>query len=149
MVSAKHNRFSNGGDEPNNSADFRHAWKFTDSDGYVQRTLLAKLLDQNTRLLNYSNPEITYNGAPTGTLTDRNYLGISNGMCLMADNNPNIPPLLTVMIQGNTTLCLTDPEFPHVFNAHINGPAPGPGGGPFTYEWRWSNNMFSPTIRGH
>ncbi len=148
MVSAKHNRISNGGDEPNNSPDFRHGWKFLDSDGYVQRTLLATLSDQNTRLLHYSNPEITYNGAPTGTLTDRNSLGISNGMCMMADNNTSIPPLLTLMLQGNTTLCLTDPEFPHVFNAHINGPVPGPGGGPFSYEWRWSNNMFSPTNLG-
>jgi hypothetical protein len=52
------------------------------------------------------------------------------------------------MLQGNTTLCLTDPEFPHIFNAHINGPSPGPGSGPFIYEWRWSNNMFSPTNLG-
>ena len=93
MVGARHNRFSNGGDEPDNSIQIKHGWYFPDIDDYDQWTLLAQEPGPNTRILHYSNPEITYNGAPTGTLTDRNYFAIYQGMCMMADNNTNIPPV--------------------------------------------------------
>ncbi len=145
LLSAKHNRVNNGGDEPNDDPSIRHGWRFIDADGMQQWTIMAAYPDPG-RILHFSNPDISYNGVATGTPTDNNAFATTVGMCSMGQNEPLMPPLFTVLIQGTTTLCV--PNIPNKFKAFVTGPSPGIGMGPFNYEWRWSKNLITPSNPG-
>ncbi|MFN0037238.1 MAG: T9SS type A sorting domain-containing protein [Saprospiraceae bacterium] len=147
LFSAKHNREGNGGDEPNNDGTIKHGWRFFDSDDQEQWTIMAAYPD-NARILHYSNPDIDYNDAPTGTPIDNNAFAARVGMCSMSQNEPVMPAFLRVLITGETTLCTATPEFPHTFKAFVTGPSPGIGMGPFNYEWRWSKYFITPSNPG-
>lgn len=147
LFSAKHNRISNGGDVDDNDPTIKHGWRFFDDDDNEQWTIMAAF-PNNARILHYSNPVVNYNGVSTGTSIDNNAFSATVGMCFMAQNEPTMPSLLTVVIEGKKTLCDVQPAFPQVYSAFVTGPSPGIGMGPFNYEWRWSKNMFSPTNPG-
>ena len=146
LFSALHNKVSNGGDVPNNDPTIKHGWRFFDADSIEQWTIMAAFPDPG-RILHYSNPDVSFNGVPTGTATDNNALSAATvGMCFMAQNEPQMPPVLTVQILGNTTLC--DTSNPSRLSAFVTGPSPGVGMGPFNYEWRWSKQMITATNPG-
>lgn len=145
MFGARHNRLGNDeGDEPTNGTIY-HGLYFIDSDQQEQWTIMAKEPGLTPRILHYSNPGVLYNNVATGSPIDNNSLAAIGGTCSMSENISQPPPELSVLILGKKTLCTEKPEFPQTFTAFVNGPSPGPGMGPFNYEWRWSKNMFTAT----
>ena len=139
LLGADHNRISNGGDAPNDDL-VNHCWRFFDQSGTQQWTLLAKMDASATRLLNYSNPNVLHNGAPTGTITDFNAAIIKFHFCKASQLSPS--PSTTFHISGNSQLCKS--PSPDVFWVNTELPLPGN----LLYEWRWSPTMFSSTNIG-
>ncbi len=94
LLGARHNRTSvcsnanHCGDDDNSPC--AHAWIFEDQDGVQQRTILARLsvAEQSVgtaRILHYSNPDVEFNGTPTGDEANNNARIIRNAACSMDD----------------------------------------------------------------
>jgi hypothetical protein len=89
MFGAKHNRLGNDeGDEPTDGT-IKHGHYFQDGDGQEQWTIMAKEPGTTPRILHYSNPEVSYNGVPTGTPIDNNAIAAEGGLCQMSAPPPN------------------------------------------------------------
>ncbi|RLA40562.1 MAG: hypothetical protein DRR42_25730 [Gammaproteobacteria bacterium] len=61
----RHSRKDQGGND--DSPVCHHGWRFVDDDNNTQYTVMANIDLGEQRILNFSNPDIEFNGAPTGT----------------------------------------------------------------------------------
>ena len=151
LLGARHNRFSNGGND--NANICAHAWQFTGSSGNEQRTILALLGSQGgERILHYSNPDISFDGESTGTSDDDNAGRIDQVNCIAQDYF--LPRALNVKISGSSNLCRCFPESYEEFKSYradINiATPPLPGIPPFTYAWHWNTSgIFTPANPGN
>lgn len=136
--------FSAGGCDDTNICS--HGFIFNDADGVQQRTLMSLFADDpnnpnDARLLNYSNPNIIFNGVATGDADHDNVRIIKNHTCKVA--NFRTLQNLDASIIGYTMLCnYSQPLIPRTYHAEITMPSIGVnvGVGPYNYEWRWSNS---------
>ncbi len=124
-------------------------WYFLDQDFVEHKTIMATISDAEiqqgmTHILNYSNPDSDYNGAPTGTQFDANAFKISQKMCLVQDNFEDEE--LEVSISGNPNPCNTTATYTADF---LHTPPVGePGGPPYVYAWYKSNTGFFNPLNG-
>ena len=137
LFGARHNRPSNGGNDPTDICS--HAWRFTDGNNNVQRTILAASpainpSDPGGRILNYSNPDVLYVNAPTGTPDDDNAKTIRNAGCGVAGYYDSGE--MMIGISGPSTAC--DIEWETFFADVIPANAGTPGQPPYSYQWRWN-----------
>lgn len=154
LLGARHNRPTNcsaagvcGNDNTNVCS---HAWVFNDQNGTEQRTILATLLNfEQTagamRIPHYSNPNVNFNGAATGTADNDNARIMRNTACHVDDYNR---AEWNVGIQGPPKWCLNLlPEI--TFSSVVTPPNQGwglPGNPPYQYEWRAScSPTFNPS----
>lgn len=131
LVGARHNRTTNGGDDDTNICG--HALKFTDESGQENRTIMttASSLDDMSRILNFSNPDVSFNGAPTGTVLNDNAKTIRFNACEMTSGDE-----MMAGIDGAGLVC--DPNL-ETYTANVVPASNGtPGQPPFTYHWRWN-----------
>ncbi len=143
LLGADHNRPDNCSNDDvcgdSNTDNCAHGWLFDDQSGSEQRTIMARMFTSEgaVRLPHYSNPDINFNGAPTGTVENDNSRIIRNAACFVDDYNR---AEWNVGIQGPPKWCLNlNPDI--TFNAVVTPPNPGwglPGNPPYQYEWRAS-----------
>ncbi|MFN0036324.1 MAG: T9SS type A sorting domain-containing protein [Saprospiraceae bacterium] len=119
-----------------------HGWRFP-AGGTDRRTIHARTNaiepgDPGMRILNFSNPDVTFLGEPTGNEENNNARMIRNTGCLVAGYAPN--PEFGVILGGDTRFC-----YPHgqsknpIYTAVIFPAGTGfPGIPPYTIEW-WRN----------
>jgi len=126
-----------------------HAWLFEDADENEQRTILARMFDNEenagaVRIPHYSNPDVEFNGTPTGTVDNDNSRIIRNAACYVDDYNH---AQWIVGIEGPFQWC-PDTEPTMTFDAISIPPAQGwsyPGLPPYQYEWwRSCSPIFNP-----
>ena len=101
----------------------------------------------NVRILNYSNPNVVYDGHLTGEASGYiadNSRHIRNAACEVADFYPTQD--LSVFI--TTSSCST---VPFTFTADITEPSAGlPGQGPYTVTWFWNTSgNFNTSFSGN
>lgn len=153
LLGARHNRSTNcsvanvcGNDDTDVCS---HAWVFNDQNGTEQRTILAALSANEQaggggRIPHYSNPNINFNGAATGTADNDNAKIIRNAACYVDDYNR---AEWNVGVQGPPKWCLN--LLPEITFASVVTP-PNQGWGllgnpPYQYEWRAScSPIFNP-----
>ncbi len=154
LLGARHNRpniCSAAGVCGNDNTDVcAHAWVFNDQDDIEQRTILATLFANEqaagaVRIPHYSNPNVEFNGAATGTVDNDNARIMRNTACYVDDYNQ---AEWSVGIQGPSKWCLN--SLPQItFAAMVTPPNPGwnlPGNPPYQYEWRAScSPTFNPS----
>jgi hypothetical protein len=133
LTGAGHDRIS----DPD--SDCAHGW--TVGNNRFQRTLMASWFgSQNPtdiRILHYSNPDVAFNGDPTGTQDDNNAKVIRNGACEVA--NYRASKNFNAQIKTKPWVCRAE-EYIYV-DAIVQEPTPfNPGQPPYTYEWKWSGN---------
>jgi hypothetical protein len=116
---------------------------FGDADFNFHKTIMGTLFNSDINdgidhILNFSNPDVSYNGAATGTEYDANAFKLSLRMCIVQDYMSEEE--LEVLITGPSTGC----NQVQTYAADIlNEPSTGqPGSGPFTYSWSSSTNGF-------
>ncbi|GJM32044.1 MAG: hypothetical protein DHS20C18_10450 [Saprospiraceae bacterium] len=158
LLGARHNRTSNVGTgaEGDDLEICAHAWRLDDGDGNVgndRRTILA--LSSATsrppgtgifeplpgeRILNYSNPNVDFDEAPTGTGDDDNSRIIRNTGCFVSTFRAS--PELGVQLYGNSLFCgLAQPPTSKTYSAVVMPAATGmPGTPPYSYEWSWNES---------
>jgi Secretion system C-terminal sorting domain/Metallo-peptidase family M12B Reprolysin-like len=144
LLGCDHNLASNGGNA--NGGSCQHGFRFVDNTGTEQRTIMALLLepDQNqgkVRLLQYSNPNITLNGVPTGNTDANNTKVIRNSGCSIANYFPDATQM-NVLINGPDDLC----EYETItLTAYVTPPAPSFSSGqpPYQYDWYASSDGIS------
>ena len=106
-----------------------------DNGGYFIR------IASDGRILHYSNPEIWYGGAPTGTATGYiadNATQIRNSACAVADFDDS----QELEVSVSTSSCQ---DLPYTFAANITPPASGlPGRPPYSVTWRWNTTGIFP-----
>ena len=144
LLGARHNRPTNcsaagvcGNDTTTVCA---HAWLFNDAGGNEQRTILARMdsveqVNGSVRIPHYSNPDVAFNGAPTGTVDNDNSRIIRNAACFVDDFNH---AEWIVGIEGPDQWC-PEIEPTMTFDAVVTPPVQGwglPGNPPYQYEWR-------------
>lgn len=139
---ARHARAIHGGDD--NSTDCAHGYKFT-AEGTERITILGSLPTEGAARINYySNPEVLYNGIPTGlngdaaTTSANNVQKIRNAFCHV--ENYFAPAKLYAQIDGKNDMCPDD---------NFNYKALVTNGSdlneiPLTYEWSYANNFAGP-----
>lgn len=98
-------------------------------------TIMHQLRNNNTRLLRYSNPDLSHNGHPTGISNESDnasWIRINNG-CTISNYN-SVDPIfpLAVYILGENLLCK---PFWGDFYAIATG-----SGSPYSYEWHVSTD---------
>jgi hypothetical protein len=151
IFGARHNRTSNGGNDDEDIC--AHARRFDDINNIQRRTILAGLgnvvndpFSGQGRILNYSNPDVDFNGATTGTNNNDNAKAIRNTGCAVGSFRSS--PIFNVEIAGPISLCSPHGQAPVDYGAAVNMPAIGnPGMAPYTYAWSWSPNPnFSPSF---
>lgn len=127
-----------GHDRPDdNDPDCAHGW--TVGDNRFQRTLMARWIGtQNPtdiRILHYSNPDVEYNGDPTGTENDNNAKAIRNGACVVANYRQRYT--FDARIDTDPWVCRNWGDI-YLF-ADVQQPSSGnPGIPPYSYDWRWN-----------
>lgn len=138
-----HNRVSNNGDQPYTGNEFcAFGWRFPVSEGSYRKTIMAVLTEEDLepgsgRLLNYSNPNISVLGSPTGTPINFNARHASHNICSVDDYFTDDE--LRVYISGPLFLC----EESATYTANITLPGPGVQGvGPYTIQWRVNDSPF-------
>jgi Secretion system C-terminal sorting domain len=145
MFGARHNSELNGGN--NTLQTCPRAWRFFDDLGQEQRTMLAFLPAEGVgilpRILNFSNPDVEFNGVATGTGNDDNARAISNTACEVADFEDS--PIWQVSAYVPNNICVeTNPSF--IVSTINVPPAIGwPGIPPYSIEWRWNTTGVFPT----
>jgi len=128
-----------------------HGFIFDDAAGNQQQTIMALFAPDDlndTRILNYSNPDVDFNGAATGDDDHNNARIIRNHACEVAnfrtrqDFNASIYQYATLCETTNTGFVLG------MFEASVTTPSTGnTGTGPYSYEWRWSESgIFSESL---
>lgn len=142
LLGARHNRPDPlnpllGGDQ---SFDCSFGMIFNDVAGVQRRTIMAALGTGQQRILHFSNPDVDFNGAPTGTngngwTAHNNARKMRNTGCAVANFRPDA--------WLNVQVWEYDNHHCHYIR-QVNEPAPGfPGGAPYTTEWRLrSGNPF-------
>jgi Secretion system C-terminal sorting domain/Metallo-peptidase family M12B Reprolysin-like len=134
-MGARHNRIANGGND--DETDCAHGFNFTDGSGTVQRTILALAGAGQDRLLHFSNPNIQFNNAATGTANDDNARAIRNTGCTVAAFRPSPEWSVSMSVYG--IFCSPGDEMN--FYANVTTPAPSfPGFGPYSYQWFWTTS---------
>jgi hypothetical protein len=145
LLGARHNRSENVpcnnscGDDTNICT---HGWRFgaTGTDRFTihARTDNVMFGAPGTRILNFSNPDVNFEGSATGTIDNNNARAIRNSGCLAAGYAPS--PEFQVAIDGNAYMCnVQGQNINPLYNAQIQPSLPGfEGVGPFTIEW-WYN----------
>jgi len=151
IFGARHNRTNNGGNDDEDIC--AHARRFDDGDNIARRTILARMGNVpndpffgDGRILYYSNPDVDFNGAETGTTNNDNAKAIRNTGCAVGSYRSS--PFFNVEIAGPISLCSPHGQAPVDYGAAVNTPAVGnPGVAPYTYAWSWSPNPnFSPSF---
>jgi hypothetical protein len=140
-----HNRESNLGDINYNGDELcAFGWRFQTSTGNISKTIMATLraedIQSSTRVLNYSNPNISVGGTPTGTSINFNARHASHNMCSVDDYFYDQE--LRVDISGPTFVC----EESVTYFANITSSGAGvPGVGPYNVRWSVSSGAV-PTL---
>lgn len=122
-----------GHDRPNdNDNNCAHGW--TVGGNRFQRTLMALWFGTETptdeRILHYSNPDVVYTGAATGTTSDNNAKVIRNGACIVANYRHNVS--FDALIDTDPWVCRSWGEI-HL-HADVQQPSSGnPGIPPYSY----------------
>ena len=100
-----------------------------------------QILNNDPKILHYSNPDVYYLGRPTGLQHANNALLLRNTACTVADFFPTQD--LAVFINMDARCYNT----PVTFTADIIQPESGlPGIPPYTINWDWSpNGLFLPS----
>jgi hypothetical protein len=141
---ARHARTSVGGND--NSTDCAHGYKFT-AEGTERITILGPLPTGGAARINYySNPEVLYDGVPTGlngdaaTTSANNVQKIRNAFCHV--ENYFSPAKLYAQIDGKNDMC---PDDNFEYKALVtNGSDLNET--PLTYVWSYAINMAGPYI---
>ncbi|MFK7926118.1 MAG: zinc-dependent metalloprotease [Bacteroidia bacterium] len=101
----------------------------------IYRTIMGRNVQgtATTRIPYFSNPSVSYKGAPTGNTLRDNARRIRERACAVAnhENSENNP--LSAVIQGTTTAYTGSY---HTFRADVSGGGPGV----YSYEWRVSSS---------
>ena len=150
LFGALHNRIPNGGNDDTDIC--AHALRFTGNSGTEERTILALLGPDGERLLHYSNPDISFDGAATGTEEDDNAGRIDHTNCEVSEYFT--PSLFNASISGSSDLCRCFPEEYIEFRdyrANVEVPSPPLSGlPPYTYAWHWNTSgVFSSNNPGN
>lgn len=145
LLGARHNRTTNGGTDNTNVCS--HGFRFIDMGGNVQRTILAGSPalnpgDAGSRILNYSNPAILFNGAATGTVNDDNARTLRNTGCIVESFRG--PAEWSVYPDIPNEICAADITMNAC--AFATAGIPGwPGQPPFSWYWATnSSGIFPP-----
>jgi hypothetical protein len=136
ILGARHNRMSNGGDDDAN--DCAHGLRFMGASGTFHQTTMTNLGLTGERIPYYSNPFVTFDGAPTGfegsasTNTANNTRKIKNRACEVQKNNN--PQQIYGQIEGPAAMCPGDNI------KYTSLVTPGTVQGPSNYWWQcgWS-----------
>ncbi len=137
-----HNRVSNGGDVSYNGDECPFGWRFHNTSGYARKSIMAIMKPEDIEpgavcLLNYSNPNISFDGIPTGTSTDYNARQASHTMCEVDDYF--YEEELRVDIIGPEFVC----DETVSYSANITLPEAGVQGvGPYSVLWRVNDSEF-------
>jgi hypothetical protein len=120
-----------------NDPDCAHGW--TVGANRFQRTLMAPWnRTQNptdTRILHYSNPDVEFNGDPTGTENDNNAKAIRNGACVVANYRHRYT--FDAKISTDPWVCKSWGDI--ILIADLQQPSAGnPGLPPYSYDWQWN-----------
>lgn len=155
IMRADHNTEENcggcgfGSDEDNCSHGLQFAPSNAGDDKTPNMTLHGIMQEINdNRLINFSNPDILFNGIPTGTINANNAKTIRNGACIVADyRSPNA--FFTAFLFPPQQVCEDDGTF------YINGGAneaapPLIGHPPFTYSFSATgSNCFITSVNSN
>jgi hypothetical protein len=133
LMGAGHNR------PDDDDSDCAHGW--TVGGNRFQKTSMARWNgSQNptdTRILHYSNPDVVFNGDPTGTENDNNAKVIRNGACIVANYRHRF--VFDARISSDDPwYCRSDEYFQLMADVQQPIPIGSPGMPPYTYEWRWN-----------
>jgi hypothetical protein len=126
-----------------------HAWRFFDANSMERKTLIARVdIDDvdGITVPHYSNPDVNFNGTPTGTVDNDNAKIIRNSFTTVA--NFRSSPQMSAGIVGFKFLCTGSPN---LYEAAVTPPAIGitQGQPPYTYEWRWNTTgIFNAALGG-
>ncbi len=125
-----------------------HGYRFLSDDGLYKRTVMAfnTGLPDGTfvhanRILNFSNPNVEFNGSVTGDdWAEDNARVLNNTACDVADHYPTEE--MVIGIQGPSAICNTQEEF----TAQVIAAGAGiQGQPPFSYHWAWNTTgLFGP-----
>ena len=114
-----------------NSSDCHHGW-FIDKSN---QTAVATWKPGMLRQMYYSNPDISFNGLPTGSLLDFNASIISNTFCDVAKYKDSDCNVLEAAIDGSSFVCIFENVLKYGnFTAQILGK--DCHGKVIKYEWR-------------
>lgn len=146
LMGARHNRSSNSGNDDN--FDCAHGLRFTGASGVDRRTLMA-LLGGGRRIPFISNPNVSFDGTPTGLSGNGNTEAynakkVNNYFC-KAVNFHLLTKTMYAIIVGPRSLC---PVESRIYQADIT-PGATRGMPPFTTTWAYSttpNGAFTPLI---
>jgi Secretion system C-terminal sorting domain/Metallo-peptidase family M12B Reprolysin-like len=116
---------------------------FTVGDNRFQRTIMdswsGTMTPPDTRILYFSNPDVGYNGSPTGSNPVKNNAkSIKNAACTVGGYETS--NLYGATIITDSWVC-TNLGFYVTTSAFVQTPPPSyPGIPPYTYEWRWNHS---------
>jgi Metallo-peptidase family M12B Reprolysin-like/Secretion system C-terminal sorting domain len=131
ILGARHNRGTANGND--NSSVCGHGFEFNDG-GVTRRTIMALNPVGQQRILNFSNPNINFNGLPTGSNTvgaeADNARMIRNTGCIASAFRPS--PELSAFMSSSGDVCTG-----MLASAIVTPPAPGitVGQGPYQFDW--------------
>ena len=121
-----------------------HGFIFDDVAGNKQQTIMALFDSDNpndTRILNYSNPDIDFNGAATGDNDHNNARVIRNHACEVANFKTRQSFDASIHTSGTFCEMINTGFIFNMYQANVTMPSAGnPGIGPYSYEWRWSES---------
>jgi hypothetical protein len=139
LLGARHNRESNGGDEPDEDV-CNFGYRFLLAGITPRYTVMAKMLDPgDQRVLAFSNPRITAAGTPIGTGDSDNAAYISKTFCDVADMQADDE--LQVDISGSLSIVCPQTA---TYTLNIDPPGAGiPGNGPYYISWVMGEAPFS------
>jgi hypothetical protein len=134
LFGARHQREYDDSDFDENC---NHAWSIPKPGSADEYQTIVGVLDsdENSHILNYSNPFVKVAGSRTGTGINYNAAAIDNNGCFIAEYQPD--PYWNIHIVGPDTLCMVE-EDDILFSAEVHEAAVAyPGHPPYTYIWQW------------
>jgi peptidyl-Asp metalloendopeptidase len=107
-----------------------HAHRMGQPQNFTKGTILAGNV---SRILHYSNPEVNYNGEPTGVINEEdNARKIKNSACLVSNFSESLTNINYSFIDGKETICCNcTNKYTAVMTAY-------PTVSNYTYVWEWS-----------
>ena len=141
-LGALHNRSNNGGDD--DTDDCAHGLTYTGGSGTVRNTVLAFIDPFGERIPYYSNPNVTFDGMPTGiegttsTNTANNTRKIKNAACHV-QNNYN-PQQIYAQIKGPDAMCPGD----NIHYESLVTPGVAQGSSGWSCGWTYSLSPSGP-----